>query len=209
MFARCALATAIALACASHGAMASPAEDSGPAGDKITEDGHRHKVGAGLRLGTGYRAVFPYNDEFCGELKDDGGPANPCIARAPARLDVALTYGVSERFEVLFDVQLGLERDFGANPRGEGPRVVAFAPGIGGRLATIGKVGFYSSLQLVIDVGDYEQANEADLAVQNLSRLQVDIDRFGIYGFFSETVGWKRWLRFGLFGGIGGEVRFP
>lgn len=210
MFARCAaLASAVALACAHSTAVASPPADDDATTADTEAQGHHHKLGAGLRVGTGYRALFPYDDEFCGALKDDGAPANPCIERAPARLDVALTYGLTDSVEILLDMQLGIERDFGAAPDRDGPRVVAFAPGIGGRLATFGEVGFYSAVQLVVDVGDYEQADGADLAVQNLNRLQVDIGRYGIYGFFAETIGWKRWLKFELFGGAGAELRFP
>src|SRR5690606_15344267 len=88
-------------AAAAEGAGAEPAGDGG-----AIPFSHRGQVGLHLALGTGYRGIFPYDGEFCGDLKDEGGNAASCLGRSPLAIDLGLGYGITDRLEALLEVRL-------------------------------------------------------------------------------------------------------
>src|SRR5688572_15125492 len=57
---------------------------------------HKGQFLASLRTGIGLRAIIPYNDEFCGEV-DEEGNSPVCTTRAPFALDFELGYGVAKK----------------------------------------------------------------------------------------------------------------
>jgi len=52
-----------------------------------------------------------------------------CTGRTPFRIDLEAAYGVAKHVELLFELRLGLERDFGSAPGAEGPRPLHVSPG--------------------------------------------------------------------------------
>ena len=49
-----------------------------------------------------------------------------------------------------------------------------------------------------------------DFALRNVNGILLDIHRnYGMYLHFGETIGFVRWLRFEIDGGVGVQVRFP
>src|SRR5688572_19127111 len=117
---------------------------------------HKGQVGVHLSGGIGYRGIFTYDEEYCGELKDDGGNRSPCLGRSPFALDVGLGYGIASTLELFVEMRFGLEKDFGPAPNMSGPRALAFSPGIKLYLGDLGPTTkFFSTLQLPIDFTDH------------------------------------------------------
>lgn len=171
---------------------------------------HRHQVELHLQGGIGYRGIFPYNDEYCGDLKDGGGNKADCLGKSPVALDLGAGYGLTARLEAFVELRLGLERDFGTAPGLSGPRPLGLAPGLKLFIADIGATMFFSTLQLPIDFTGYDQADKADIGVRNVNGLQLDLHRtFGLYVYFGEEASWRRWLSFEVDAGLGAQVRFP
>jgi len=177
------------------------------------EDSKSHK-GQGLvnlQLGTGYRAIFTYEDEFCGDLADDGGNATNCAGRKPLVLGIIGGYGVTDSLEVILELGVGLEGDFGdrADPD-DGPRQFFVAPGIKAYLADLGPTQLFSTVQFVFDFTDFSQLETNDYAIRNINGLQFDIHRtMGLYAYFGESVGFRNWLSFTVEAGGGIQARFP
>lgn len=175
-----------------------------PAAGEGRQISHAGQVGVHLALGTGYRVVAPYDDEYCGAVDE------VCLGRSPVSLDLGLAYGVNSKLEVLFEMRIGLERDFGATPDADGPRLRSYAPGVKVYINDVGVTKFFSTLQLVIDTTGFEQNPETDYAIKQTNGLQLDVhETVGLFFFFGEVVGWDRWLRFEMEGGIGLQARFP
>lgn len=172
---------------------------------------HKGQVGLHIASGAGYRGIFPYDEEYCGQLKDDGGNRSPCLGRSPLALDVGLAFGVARTLELFVEMRFGLERDFGPAPGMDGPRARAFSPGIKLYLGDLGPTTkFFSTLQLPIDFTDHDQLDKNDFGIRNVNGLQLDVHHtFGLFLYFGEQVSWRRWLRFEVEGGLGAQVRFP
>jgi hypothetical protein len=170
---------------------------------------HKGQFGISAQFGVGARAIFPYNDEFCGTVSDQG-QSEVCLGRSPVTLDVGLAYGVLGSLDVMLDLRLGVERDFGVNIDDSGPRIRALAPGVKAFFGEDGGGKFFSTLQLVVDLSGYDQADETDLGARNQNGFQFDLhETVGLMLWVGETVAWRRWLRFELDGGVGLQARFP
>jgi hypothetical protein len=171
------------------------------------EVSHKRQFGFHAKMGTGYRAIFPYGDEYCGS---EGSDNDFCPTRAPLFLDVGLSYRVTDKLDVLLEMRLGLEKDFGRNESEEGSRNRLYSPGLKLYFREGGTMKVFSTLQFVIDTTDYPHIDEIDYAVKNVTGLQIDPHKtMGVFFFFGETVGWSRWLRFEMEGGLGLQARFP
>ena len=77
---------------------------------------------ATIQPGTGYRVLFPYNEEYCGQADK-----SVCTGRSPLFLDIGLSFGVTAGLEVLGEVQFGLESDFKGLSGAAGPTPLSFA----------------------------------------------------------------------------------
>ena len=173
--------------------------------------GFSHKGQASVQVqgGIGFRGLFPYDGEFCGDLKDEGGNKANCVGRRPFALDLGVGYGIAKSLEVFAEFRFGLERDFGTSPSDSGPRVVVFSPGLKLYIAEVGAAMFFSTLQLPIDFTAYDQVDKTDIGVRNINGFQLDVNRsFGMFLFFGETVTWRRWLGFEVEAGLGVQARF-
>jgi len=175
------------------------------------QKGHKGQGVANLQVGTGYRAIFPFDEEYCGQLDEAGANKSNCVGRSPVVLGLQLGYGVTESLEVFAELGIGLETDVGDRAAPEdGPRPFFFAPGVRAYIAELGPTRLFSSLQFVIDFTDFAQVEGNDLAVRNLNGLQLDLHpTFGTYVYFGESVGFRRWLGFTVEAGIGLQARFP
>ena len=185
-------------------------------GGGAAQGGHYHQVGIGFQFAVGMRAINPYKDgEYCGKRGQNGGANEAyCLARSPTALDLELTYGIKPDTELLLELRLGLERDFGAVDGVEGPRVHHFAPGARFYFADTGRAKFFSTIQAVFDFTGYKDAagtdRGLDLGLRNLNGFMFDVHHaYGFYAFFGEELGLKRWLSAGLEAGIGVQGRYP
>jgi hypothetical protein len=194
---------------------AAEAEETGATGDESEEEAelpfsHKGQFGLHLQGAIGYRGIFPYDGEYCGQLKDGGGNKANCLGRSPFGFDIGLGYGVLRQLEVFLEMRLGIERDIGSEPDQDGPRTVALAPGVKLYLGGVGDMIFFATLQLPIDFTSFDQVDKNDFGVRNVNGLQIDLHRtFGMYVMFGEEVSWRRWLRFEIEAGLGLQARFP
>jgi hypothetical protein len=171
---------------------------------------HKGQFKAGVQFSTGYRGILTYDKEYCGELARDGTNKEGCVSRSPVALDLMVGYGVTQSIEALFEIRLGLERDFGVAPAATGPRVRAYSPGVKVYISDAGITKFFSTLQLHIDTTSYAQVSGSDLAVKSNHGLQFDVhETVGVYFYAGALFGWSRWMRFELEGGLGLQARFP
>ena len=182
--------------------------------DDVLDDDKKGRKGQGmvnLQLGTGYRAIFTYDEEYCGDIAADGGNATNCTGRKPVVLGLLLGYGVLDNLEVIAELGVGVEGDIGdRDDPDDGPRQIFVAPGIKAYLAEFGPLQLFSTVQFAIDFTDYAQLDGADYAVRNINGLQFDVHRtMGLYFYFGESVGFRNWLSFTIEAGAGIQARFP
>jgi hypothetical protein len=202
---------------------AARADDGDGAGEPVAGEAdrrrghHQGQLGLALAFSTGYRFIKTWDSErYCGERAgagDGGGNALYCFDRTPAALDVSLSYGVTRGLEVMLDLRLGVERDFGGTAVTDGPRLRHYAPGVKFWLSR-GAVNYFATAQLAIDATGYTDAGGddlgADLRLRNANGLQVDFhDAYGVFAYFGEQVAFKRWLEVGIEAGVGIQGRYP
>jgi hypothetical protein len=162
------------------------------------------------QVGGGYRIIFRYDEEdFCGQAGK-----TVCRSFTPPWLEVGLGYGISDAFEVLIDLRIGLGDDFKPDGSSEdAPRQLVIAPGLRLFIDDAGSLKFFTTFQLAIDRTDYAAsavATRTDFGIRNVNGLLVDLHRtFGIYVHVGETIGFARWLRFEVDAGVGMMVRVP
>lgn len=192
-----------------------PSDDAPP--PSTIRGHHKGQLGLALSLATGYRFMATWdNQRYCGDratANNGGGNAAYCFSRTPFSLDVTLSYGVSTSIELMLDVRLGLERDFGSSATAEGPRLRHYAPGVRFFLGGRDQLLFYSTAQLAIDTTAYTDGGAdlgTDVRLRNANGLQVDFhDAYGAYVYFGEELAFRRWLEIGLEAGAGIQGRYP
>jgi hypothetical protein len=165
---------------------------------------HHLQFGIALLPGTGYRAIFPYQEGInCGQLNK-----RVCSGRLPTFLDVQPSFGFAERWDVLIDLRFGLEEDF------MGSREFALAPGVRYWVDPQDQWKFFTTVQVVYDATPQHQQgvlpHNDDIAVRNSNGFMFEVMRnFGAYVQFGETIGFRRWLRFEIDAGVGVQARLP
>ena len=167
---------------------------------------HDLQFGLALLLGDGYRGIFPYKTMIdCGDAKSNDNRV--CTNRAPAFLDVQPSFGLSDRWDFLVDLRLGLTADFNTHHQ------IYVMPGFRYWLDPQRQVKFFTTIQLAYDRSNQNNqpnVSDSDLGVRNSNGLMVEVMRnFGVYVQFGETVGFYRWLSFLVDAGIGIQARVP
>jgi len=166
---------------------------------------HLLQFGIALLPGTGYRAIFPYQQEAvmttCGQ-----GVKSVCTGRLPTFLDVQPSFGFAVHWDVLADLRFGLEQDF------TGTHQFAIAPGVRYWVDPEEQSKFFATIQAAYDTTEQHQVlkHNDDLALRNSNGFMYDVMRnFGVYVQFGETIGFLRWLRFEIDAGLGVQARLP
>jgi hypothetical protein len=185
---------------------AAPAETPAPVERKLVPSlSHDLQFGMAVMPGGGYRIVFPYKENLdCGDANNN--MARVCTNRLPFFIDLQPSFGVSESWDVLLDVRLSFEQNVFRYHE------IFLMPGFRYWLDTQTHVKFYTTLQLAFDVTKQSTSTVSsfDVGVRNSNGLMVEIMRnFGAYFQFGETVGFVRWLSFGVDAGIGVQARMP
>jgi len=163
---------------------------------------HQRQLGLGILPGSGYRVLFPYQENvYCGQPS-----RRVCNGRLPAFLDVQPSFGLNPHWDALVDLRFGLQADFART------HAFAFAPGVRYWVSPPDRLKFFTTLQVAFDFT--EQHNRTlsgwDLAFHNSNGLMFEVMRnLGLYAQFSDTVGFVRWLRFEIDVGAGVQARFP
>ena len=171
-----------------------------------------------MSLLTGGRFIKTYDQEYCGARDDNGstsGNSAVCIGRIPFAFDLSVSYGVTAKIELLFDLRLGVERDFGGSVSdSDGPRLRHYAPGVKFYFDDRGLMKFFSTAQLAIDSTGYTSPSGSelgtDVSIRNANGLLLDFhDAYGAYLFFAEDVAFLRWISVGIEFGAGFQGRYP
>jgi hypothetical protein len=168
---------------------------------------HYQQFGLALLPGTGYRAIFPYQNQNgvminCGQLNK-----TVCTGRLPTFLDVQPSFGFADHWDVLIDLRFGLEQDFTTTHQ------FAVAPGVRYWVDPEESNKFFATLQIAYDVTsmhDQFLKHNDDVAVRNSNGFMFEVMRnLGVYVQFGETIGFVRWLRFEIDAGLGVQARLP
>jgi hypothetical protein len=164
---------------------------------------HYQQLGIAVLPGTGYRGIFPYQDNVdCGQPQK-----RVCTGRLPTFLDVQPSFGFGQRWDVLLDLRFGLGQDFTHTHE------LAVAPGVRYWVDPEESAKFFTTAQLVYDVTPQHDAalqHNDDLAFRNSNGFMFEVMRnFGAYVQFGETIGFVRWLRFEIDAGVGVQARLP
>ena len=168
---------------------------------------HRGQFGLSARLGLGVRAIATYDRTvFCGSDVDD----RVCTGRSPMSLDLEASYGIKDSVELTLELRLGLERDFGATPGGDGPRPFHLAPGARFFFAEAKRTKLFVQPSLVFDFASYQQRDGNDFGVRGIEGFWIDLHRsYGLYLYVAETIEFSRWLSGGFEAGVGFQGRYP
>jgi len=168
---------------------------------------HQGQVGLALWPASGYRMIVPYKDAYCGQLGH-----RVCSGRIPWFLDVEPSFGLSDGWDLVLTLRLGLERDFHLH------RTFAAMPGFRYWVDRDMPLRLFTTVQLVYDDTDQNgnvatdgtAISDLDLGVRNANGFMYDVLRnFSLYFQFGETIAFKRWFRFEMDGGFGLQARIP
>ncbi len=201
----------------------SPTQQATPAPDDppvvgARRAGHKGQFGLAAQIVTGSRFIKTWDSaDFCGDRSTEStsGNATYCFSRVPTTLDLTASYGLTPKIELMFEMRLGLERDFGSTASSnDGPRLRHYAPGVRFYFNDRGLAKFFSTAQLALDATGYKDASGdgrgVDVALRNANGIFLDFhDAYGAYAFFGEEVEFKRWLEVGIEAGVGIQGRYP
>lgn len=172
---------------------------------------HKGQFGASARFSLGARGIVTYdNNVYCGKTDPEAefGYASVCTGGNPLALDIELSYGVKATIELVLELRLGIERDFGATPGASGPRPFFLAPGARFFFSEAARAKFFVQPELVLDFAGYAQGN--DFGVRGIEGLWIDLHRsYGLYFYVGETLEFSRWLSASFEVGVGFQGRYP
>jgi len=185
--------------------------------DDVRFKDHWHQFGVSLQIPFGLRVIKPYDTgEYCGESgENEMQNAEVCVGRTPQSFDFAFAYGLKKNLEVLLELRLGIERDFGTRiGAGGGPRLFHWSPGVKFYFSDSGTAKLFSTAQLAFDHTGYDDssgdARGLDVALRNVNGLQLDLHQsYGVYFFVGAELAFRRWLMLAVEAGIGIQGRYP
>jgi hypothetical protein len=163
---------------------------------------HVDQFGLAVLPGSGYRIVAPYQDMVpCGQANK-----RVCTGWLPFFIDVQPSFGLSRHWDAIVDLRFGVVADFSQSHQ------FAVAPGFRYWVDPDLDMKFFATLQGVYDLNPQHDPNtkDYDFGVRNANGFIFEVMRnLGFYLQFGETLGFVRWLRFEVDGGIGVQARFP
>lgn len=178
---------------------------------------HKGQVGLSARFGLGERAIATYNSKYyCGATDPQAqyGFASVCTGRTPLALGLEASYGVSTTTELVVEMHLGLEQDFGDKPGDSGPRPFFIAPGARFFFSEAKHAKLFVQPEFVFDFTGYKDTagmdRGNDYGLRGLEGLWVDLHRaYGMYVFVGETLEMARWMDASFEIGAGFQARYP
>ena len=163
---------------------------------------HKDQFGVALMPGSGYRIIAPYKDGIpCGQQVN-----RVCTGWLPFFIDVQPSFGFARRWDFIVDLRFGVAADF------NGAHQFAVAPGVRYWVDADLPTKFFATIQGVYDLNPQHTpgVKDYDFGVRNANGFMLEVMRnLGFYLQLGETVGFVRWLRFEVDGGVGVQARFP
>ena len=163
---------------------------------------HVYQLGLAVNPGIGYRVIAPYQENIdCGQQAK-----RVCTGLLPFYLDTQASFGFAQHWDVLVDLRFGVMSDFTHSHE------FAVAPGVRYWVDPDQSVKFYATMQGVYDATaqDNPLVRGNDFGVRNANGFMFEVMRnLGFYVQFGETIGFARWLRFEIDGGVGVQARMP
>jgi hypothetical protein len=167
---------------------------------------HKYQLGIAVLPGVGYRVIVPYataNEQMinCGSQGD-----RLCTGMLPFFMDLQASFGFAQHWDVLVDLRFGIGTDFNTS------RQFAVAPGVRYWLDPELSVKFFTTIQGVFDATAQNdpRLRSNDFGVRNSNGLMFEVMRnLGFYIQFGETIGFARWFRIEIDGGVGVQARIP
>jgi hypothetical protein len=197
--------SAPARAAGGSGEPSKPEAQAPPAQTVTTTLDHRFQVGLGVRVGTGYRVIAPYDKEFCGEKDDSGNPKSVCGQRLPFFLELSPSFGITTSLELLVDIRLYLEEDF------TGTNAFFVAPGLKYYMDPESWFKFYGTAQIVFENQEQLSDNIPSFDIGGRFALGVHFDIVRYVGLYVQggIIGsFNRWLSFVVDFAGGLQVRY-
>jgi hypothetical protein len=187
------------------------------AGPAAADDGelpatfHKGQFGVSARLSMGVRGIATYeNNVYCGttDPQAEFGYASVCTGRTPLALDLEASYGITPTIDLVLEMRLGIETDFGRTPNESGPRPFHLSPGARFFFSDSGRARFFVQPQLLLDFTGHERGN--DFGVRGIEGLWIDLHRaYGVYVYVAESLAFNRWLSASFEAGFGFQGRYP
>jgi hypothetical protein len=178
-----------------------PPEKKPPAAKEDSALDHRFQFGLGLRSGTGYRVIMPYQEEDCGETDK-----SVCGGRQPFWLEISPSFGLTPSLELLVDLRLVLEEDISKT------RGLFVAPGIKYYTDPQDLFKMFFTGQVVLESQEQKQdtsLDSFDVGIRSVLGVQFDVLRYvGLFGQGGIIIGFKRWLTFVVDFAVGVQVRY-
>jgi hypothetical protein len=163
---------------------------------------HIYQLGLAVAPGVGYRVIAPYKDGVdCGQQAK-----RVCTGLLPFFLDAQASFGFAQHWDALVDLRFGVMSDFTHSHE------FAVAPGVRYWVDPDWWVKFFATIQGVVDATTQDNPNirGTDFGVRNENGFMFEVMRnLGFYVQVGETIGFARWLRFEIDGGVGVQARMP
>lgn len=172
---------------------------------------HKGQFGVSGRLALGVRGIATYeNTVYCGKTDPQAqyGFASVCTGRTPLALDIEPSYGLTPKIELVLELRIGLQRDFGRDQTSSGPLPFHISPGARFFFNDSKGAKLFVQPQILFDLAGYERGN--DFGVRGIEGLWIDLHRaYGIYFYAGETLAFSRWLSASFEVGFGFQGRYP
>jgi hypothetical protein len=164
---------------------------------------HLYQLGLSVLPGVGFRVIAPYGS---GGI-DCGQQAKPvCTGLLPFFIDAQPSFGFARHWDVLVDLRFGIGVDFTHS------REFALAPGVRYWVDPELPTKFFATIQGVYDATaqNNDKVRSNDFGVRNANGFMFEVmSNLGFYLQFGETIGFVRWMRFEIDGGVGVQARIP
>ena len=178
---------------------------------------HKGQIGISARFGLGVRGIATYdNMNYCGQLDNTAkyGNAPVCTGLAPLAFEIEGSYGVAQHIELLMELRIGIQKDFGSTSTADdGSRPLFLAPGARFFFSEAEHMKLFIQPELVLDLANYNTAtgtDKKDIGFRGLEGLWIDLHRtYGVYFYVAETAEFSRWLYGQMDVGFGVQGRYP
>ncbi|MBV8755980.1 MAG: hypothetical protein JO257_01815 [Deltaproteobacteria bacterium] len=178
---------------------------------------HKGQFGLSARLSLGAQAIATYDSKlYCGTVDATAanGNAPVCAARSPVSLGFEASYGVGRGVDLVLELRIGLEKEFGPRPMTDGPHPLFFAPGARFFFSEAKRTRLFAQPEVVFDFTPYKDASGNsrgnDFGFRGLEGIWLDLHKtYGMYAFVGETLEFVRWIDANFEAGVGFQGRYP